>query len=375
MPIYLDHNATTPLDPRVLDAMLPYLTGPFGNPSSVHRYGRAARAAIDRARAQIAAFVGAQAAEIIFTGGGTEANNLAIKGVAATQTPGRVLVSAVEHPAVLEPAQALVQYGWQCEHVAVDANAIVTPTALAAKLRDDTRLVSVMSANNETGSVQPISELVATAHQHGALFHTDAVQAAGKLPLNFAASGVDLLTLTAHKFYGPKGVGALVVNKRIDLQPLLHGGGQEQGLRGGTENLAAIVGFGVAAELAQQVREARMTQVQMLRDAFECELAQQSNITIFAQGVERLANTCQFSLRGIEGETLLMALDKHGVAVSSGSACASDKTEPSHVLTAMGVPHEVAIGAIRVSFGQANSMDDVQALLGALVQIRAELAI
>lgn len=375
MPVYLDHNATTPLDQRVLDAMLPYLTGPFGNPSSVHRYGRAARAAIDRAREQIAAFVGAQAAEIIFTGGGTEANNLAIKGIAATHTPGRVLVGATEHPAVLEPAQALTQNGWQCEHIAVNANAVVTPTVLAEHLRDDVRLVSVMTVNNETGSIQPVAALAEIVHQHGAIFHTDAVQAVGKLPLDFAASGVDLLTLTAHKFYGPKGVGALVVNKRIDIQPLLHGGGQEQGLRGGTENLAATVGFGAAAVLAQQERDARMAQVQTLRDAFERELAQQPNITIFAQAAERLPNTCQFSLAGIEGETLLMALDKRGIAVSSGSACASDKTEPSHVLTAMGVPHDVAIGAIRVSFGQDNTHDDVRALLGALAEIRAELRI
>jgi len=360
MSAYLDNNATTQLDPRVLEAMLPYLSGPYGNPSSVHRFGRLGRQAIDRAREQVAALVGGRASEVIFTGGGTEANNLAIKGVLGRR-PGPVLIGATEHHAVLEPAEASAEYAL----LSVDIDGQIDSAALS-----EASLISVMWVNNETGVIQDIPALVA-ANAGRALMHSDAVQAAGKIPLNFAESGLDLMTVAAHKFHGPKGVGALCVNTAVDLEPLLHGGGQESGIRGGTENIAGIVGMGVAAELAQAELNEREAHTRMLRDGLEEKLLKNNKIIIFGDRSKRIPNTSMFAVSGWMGETLVMELDRRGLAVSAGSACQSGKGEPSHVLLAMGIDPEVAQGAIRVSFSKDNQASDVDALITALDALTA----
>jgi cysteine desulfurase len=372
MPTYLDHNATTQLDPGVLEAMLPYLSGPYGNASSLHRYGRAARDAVERAREQVAALVGAQPAQIVWTSGGTESNNLALKGVAAVSR-GRILYGATEHPAVMEAAEALAsQRG--IESIAVDANGQVEWPRFERQLAvGPVALVALMRANNETGVLQDVGRAAQLAHDVGALLHVDAVQAAGKIALDFAALDADLMSLSSHKLYGPKGIGALVRQTRIELLPLHHGGPQEKGLRGGTENVAAIVGFGAAAELAQREWQVRAEHTRALREHLEGALTQLDGVRIFAAGVERLPNTVQFALPGFDGEALLMQLDRKGFAVSSGSACASGKNEPSHVLLAMGVDRDVARGAIRVSLGASNTVEQIDGFVGALGQVRAAL--
>ncbi|MGH8415349.1 MAG: cysteine desulfurase family protein, partial [Gammaproteobacteria bacterium] len=296
MGIFLDHNATTPLDPRVLDAMLPWLRGVQGNPSSVHRYGREARTALDKARAQVAALVNAQPAQVVFTGGGTEADNLALRGVCHGKPVGKLLVSAAEHAAVLETAEALAAQSWQVEKIPVDGQGRIDPGALEELLDKDVRLVSVMLANNETGVVQDVKSVAEPIHQYGALMHTDAIQAAGKISVNFTALGVDLMTLSAHKLNGPRGVGALIVNRRVDLVPLVTGGGQEQGLRGGTENLAGIIGFGKAAELASSELNIRTAKLCSLRDQLEAGLKCIHGIRIFAEQAQRLPNTVQIGV-------------------------------------------------------------------------------
>ncbi|MHB1241670.1 MAG: cysteine desulfurase [Chromatiales bacterium 21-64-14] len=369
MAVYLDYNATTPLDPRVAEAMGPYLTGPPGNPSSAHRFGRAARAALDQARAQVAALVGAQPEQVVFTSGGTEANNLALKGAAATLESGRIAVSEVEHASVLAPANTLGRRGWGIDPIAPDAAGRIVPAAVRQVLTGTTRLVSVMSANNETGVLQALAPLAALVREAGAWMHTDAVQAAGKVPVDFAASGVHLMSLSAHKIGGPVGVGALVVDRTVDLAPLLEGGGQEHGLRGGTENVVGIVGFGAAAALAGAGLETYGVHLRGLRDQLERGLAEWRQAVVFGQGAERLPNTVQFALPGIAGETLLLELDRRGVAVSSGSACHTGRAEPSHVLVAMGVPAELAHCAVRVSFGRDSTAADVDALLSALAAV------
>ncbi|GMQ87631.1 MAG: cysteine desulfurase NifS [Gammaproteobacteria bacterium] len=368
MKLYLDYNASTPLDERVLAAMTDCMAGMPGNPSSTHQFGRALRARLDSAREQVAALAGVQSAQVIFTGGGSEANNLALHAVTAGQAAGRLAVSSIEHPSVLEPARALTGRGWQLDLIEVDEQCRVTPQALAEKLHRDTRLVSVMTANNETGVIQDIVGLAAQARSAGAIFHTDAIQAAGKIALDFKSSGVQLLTLSAHKIYGPMGVGALVVDKSLEVAPLIYGGGQEKGLRAGTENVAGIVGFGVAAELAKTQLEQRAAHTRSMRDRLERGLARYAEVTVFAREAERLPNTVQLAVAGIDGETLLMQLDRTGIAVSSGSACASGENEASHVLLAMGVDADTARGAIRISLGKDTTESDIDILLAALDQ-------
>ena len=373
MPVYLDHNATTPLDARVLDAMRPYLTGPYANPSSQHRYGRAARDAVETARRQVAALVGADPGEVIFTSGGTEANNLAIKGVAARSARGRLLHSPLEHPCVIEPLQALARAGWTVEPLVVDADGRVDLAELERQLRGgDVRLVSCMVANTETGVIQDAARIGAAARRAGAIFHADAVQAAGKIPVSFPDSAAQAMSLSSHKLYGPKGAGALIADAALDLEPLLHGGGQERGLRGGTENVAALVGFGVAAELALAELASRTTHARQLRDRLESALARLGAPRIFGAGAPRVPNTVQFAVPGVHSATLLGLLDKQGFAVSSGSACASGTDEPSHVLLAMGVPADLALCAIRVSFGKDNTERDVDAFVAALGGLLAQ---
>jgi len=367
-PVYFDHNATTPLDPRVLEGMLPYLREQFGNASSRHEYGRAARRAIDEARQRVAYAAGAHPTEVVFTSGGSEANNLFIKGVAASFAPGLVAMSAIEHPCVREPARQLARAGWRLREIAVDDNCRVAGADFEAVLAEKPAIVSIMLANNETGAVQDISALAVQTRPTRAWFHSDAVQAFGKRPLDFRAlngAGVHALTLSAHKLGGPKGAGALVVDKRVELQPLIAGGGHERGLRSGTENVAAIVGFGLAAELAVARLDARARQLAALRAELEAGLVAQG-ATIFAGAAERLPNTSYFAFAGIDGETLVGKLDRAGFAVAAGAACSSANPEPSHVLLAMGVESRLARGAVRVSLGTDNTASQVRDLLGAL---------
>lgn len=369
MSIYLDHNATTPVDAEAWEAMQPYLRESFGNPSSHHEYGRRARAAVEQAREQVARLVNARGAVVVFTSGGTEANNLALKGAAAVMPDGGIVVSAVEHSSVLGPARALAARGWRLDLVPADTQGRVTPAALSRALAPDTRLVSIMTANNETGVIQDIPALAATAA--GAIVHTDAVQAAGKIELDFAGSGVHMMSLSAHKLQGPKGAGALVVHKSLDLEPQLQGGGQEAGLRAGTENVAGIVGFGAAAERALRERTVCAAQCIALQARLETQLRAIAGVEIFGAEAPRLSNTVFFAAAGIDGATLLLKLDQAGFAASSGSACASAQPEPSHVLLAMGVERERAFGAIRVSLGAGNSGEQIDAFAEAL---RREIA-
>lgn len=351
--IYFDHNATTPLDERVLAVMLPFLTTFYGNPSSLYRHGRVVRSAIDTAREQLAALIDAPASDIIFTSGGTEANNLALASLPAH---GRLAISAIEHPSVAEPAQQLSRLGTPLDIIAVDNQGYVSIDNLPETPAD---LVSIMLANNETGVVQDLPPLVAKLNELGAVVHTDAVQALGKIPLSFRQLGVQLMSVSSHKIYGPKGCGALVRGKDTVINPLLLGGGQEQELRAGTENVAAIVGFGKAAELAKAELVARSAQLSQLRDTLEAGLAQLPGVVIFARQAQRLPNTVQFGLPDSDGEMLLMKLDKKGIAVSSGSACASGGSLPSPVLLAMGVDATFAKSAIRVSLGINNTEAEV----------------
>lgn len=369
-PAYLDYNATAPVHPQVLEAMLPWFSQRFGNASSRHEYGRAARAAIDEARARVAAAVGAHATEVIFVSGGSEANNLFVKGAAALDRPGLIAISAIEHPCIREPAKALQRQGWQVREIAVDTDGCIATDDYLDVLQNRPKLISVMLANNETGVVQDVVALAEKARPTRAWFHTDAVQALGRIPVDFRAlndSGVHALSVSAHKIGGPKGAGALVVDKRLDLMPLISGGGHERGLRSGTENVPAIVGFGLACELATADLDASAQRLRGLRAELECGLAEQGAM-IFSRDAERLPNTVCFSLPGIEGETLVAKLDRAGFAVASGAACSSANPGPSHVLTAMGVAPERARSAVRVSLGRQTTTQEVSDFLIALAQ-------
>jgi cysteine desulfurase NifS len=368
--VYLDHNASTPMDPEVLTAMLPYLAEEYGNPSSIHGMGNRARTAVAEARRIIAQLLNCTARRLIFTGGGSEADTLAIKGAARPRKrQGRHLItSAVEHPAVIETCRALAGEGFETTVLPVNRNGVVEPAALAAALRPDTILVSVMLANNETGAVQPIAELAGLAHARGALFHTDAVQAMGKIPVDVAALGIDLLTVSAHKVHGPKGIGAIYLRQGIDIEPLIHGGGQEWGLRAGTENVAGIVGFGRACELARRRLEAgENARLSTLRDRLAAGIGKIiPGARINGEGATRLPNTLNMILPAIRGESLVLLLDRHGLRFSSGSACKSGNPEPSPALLAMGLSREEAHCSVRFSLGPANTEEDIDYTLTAL---------
>ena len=366
--VYFDHNATTPVDPAVLEAMLPWFSTQFGNASSRHEYGRAARKAIDEAREQVAAAAGAHATEVVFTSGGSEANNLFLKGAAAFLKPGALAVSAVEHPCVIKPAEQLARRGWQLHRLTVDVEGRVDEAAYRRTLSLNPKLVSVMLANNETGVLQDVGALAEMARDAGAFFHTDGVQALGKIAVDFRAlnaRGVNALTLSAHKLGGPKGAGALVLDKRIEIEPLIAGGGHERGLRSGTENVAAIVGFGAACELATQGLAERAARLSALRQRLEDGL-RAMGATLFGDGAKRLPNTVYFAIAGFDGETLVAHLDHAGYALASGAACSSANPEPSHVLQAMGVPDGLARGAVRASLGAGNTSAQVDAFIDAL---------
>jgi cysteine desulfurase len=367
--IYFDHNATTPIDDRVLEAMLPFLKTFYGNPSSLYRHGRITSSAIDAAREQLAALIGVQPGRIIFTSGGTEANNLAL----ATLAPqARLAVSATEHPSVIEPALHLKSSGHELTLLNVDTNGLITQDAIDEVIKLKPGLVSIMLANNETGVVQNIAHYAGQLRAQGITVHTDAVQALGKIPVDFNRLGVHLMSLSSHKIYGPKGCGALVFEKSVAIsapapgrpaaytpslaiKPILLGGGQEQGFRAGTENVAAIVGFGKAAELAKTELAERHAHLLKLRTLLEQGLSAIPGLTVFSAQADRLPNTVQMGIHGIDGEMLLMQLDQKNIAVSSGSACASGQREPSPVLVAMGVEPAQAKSAIRISLGKANT--------------------
>lgn len=375
-PVYFDWNATTPLEPMVRDAMLPWMGAVdpvrFGNASSRHDYGRQARAAIDDARARVATAVGAHPTEVIFTSGGSEANNLFLKGAAACLKPGTLAVSAIEHPCVREPAYQLRRAGWTLKEIAVNAQGMIDAHDWEQALAARPALVSVMLANNETGVVQDLARLAREARAAGSYFHTDAVQALGKLELDFRALGVNAMTLSAHKVGGPLGAGALLLDKRVELAPLIAGGGQERGLRSGTENVAAIVGFGVACERAVARRESESHRLALLRNEIERELAVLGAV-VFARAAQRLPNTVFFAFDNIDGETLVGKLDRAGFACASGSACSSAQPEPSHTLLAMGVDALVARGAVRVSLGRDTTAEEVGRFVDVLARVVEDL--
>ena len=358
--VYLDHNATTPLDPRVLDAMLPFLRDDYGNPSSLHWFGQRARGAVEEARARVAELVGADPAEIVFTSGGSESDNAALRGATAKAKPPRsgIVCTAIEHHAVLNTAKALRDEGRPVAIVRVGEGGAVDLEELAASVGETTALVSVMLANNETGVLQPVAEAARLAHARGALVHCDAVQGAGKVVVDVRALGVDLLTLSAHKIYGPKGVGCLYVRRGTPLAALVRGGGQERNRRAGTENVAGVVGFGAAAALARESLPADAVRVAALRDRLEARLLAIPGARRNGEG-PRVPNTTNVSFEGVEAEGLLIALDLEGIAVSTGAACAAGGVEPSHVLRAMGLPPERVESSLRLSLGRATTEPDV----------------
>ncbi|GAB2965943.1 cysteine desulfurase [Amycolatopsis acidiphila] len=358
-PVYLDHNATTPVDPRVAEAALPYLATHFGNPSSGHAYGHAASAAVVAARAQVAAFLGCAAEEIVFTGGGSDADTLAVRGAALAHPGDHVITQVTEHPAVLAVCESLERlHGFRVTRLPVDETGLVRPADLRAALTPGTVLVSVMHANNETGTIQPVRELAAIAHEAGALFHTDAAQTAGKIPVSVRDLGVDLLSITGHKFYAPKGVGALYLRAGLGLEPSTYGGGQERGLRAGTENVALIAALGRAAELCD-VSAAERTRLQVLRELLHSTLRQRlpGRVRLNGHPGLRLPNTLNVSVEGVPAAELLAAVPE--VATSTGSACHEGDVRPSPVLTAMGLPASRATSALRLTLGRWTGEDDV----------------
>jgi cysteine desulfurase len=377
MRIYLDHNATTPVDPAAAEAMMRALQDLFGNASSVHYYGQQAKAAIDTARSAIAALIGGEPSEIIFTSGGTEADNFAIRGVAeAQEVTGRkhLITSGIEHEAVLNTFKALARRGWKTTVLPLDATGIVSPDRLREAMTDDTALVSIMHANNEIGTIQPVAELAKIAHAHGALFHTDAVQTAGKIPVSVRPLDVDLLAISGHKFYGPKGVGALWVKRGVRLAPFLAGGKQERNRRAGTENVPGIIGIGAAATLATAKMPVESVRLAALRDRLEDGILKNvANTDVNGARDTRVPNTTNISFERIEAESLLIALDLEGVAVSTGSACSSGTLEPSHVLKAMGLPSHRAQNSIRFSLGASNTEEQIDHVIEILPRIVTKL--
>lgn len=369
----MDHSATTPVDPSVLQKMLPFFSEKYGNPNSVHAWGREVRTAVDEARASVARLLNADPREILFTGGGSEADNLAIKGVAETLSgKGRhVITSAIEHHAVLDTVKWLGKEGFDITILPVDSNGRVSVEDFRSAVRPDTILATVMYANNEVGTIQPIRELGEICREKGILFHTDAVQAAGHIPLDVKDLPVDLLTMAAHKMYGPKGVGALYVRKGVRLAPLVHGGGQEFGLRSGTENTAGIVGFGAAAELAaRRIVNGEIDEERRLRDRLiDGILSRIEDVILTGHRTARLPFHASFCIRYIEGEAMLLRLDFSGIGASSGSACTSGSLEPSYVLLAMGLDHATAHGSLRLTLGKDTTEEDIDTILETLPPI------
>jgi cysteine desulfurase len=377
MRIYFDHNATTPVDPAVAETVTRVLTAEYGNASSVHHFGQRAKALLDEARSAVAALLGAEASEIVFTSGGTESDNFALRGAAEAAEPtGRrhLIASSIEHEAVLNTLKALARRGWRTTLLPVDASGIVHPDALAGAIADDTAIVSVLHANTEIGTVQPIAELARLAHARGALFHTDAVQSVGKIPVDAIALGVDLLSLSAHKFNGPKGAGALWIKRGARVTAILTGGKHERNRRAGTENVPAIAGLGVAARVAAAKLTGEAARIAALRNRLEeAILAAVPGTTINGAREPRVPNTTNISFDAVEAESLLIALDLEGVAVSTGSACSSGTLEPSHVLRAMGLPTPRTQNSIRLSLGAGNTEAEVDFVVSKLPGIVEKL--
>jgi cysteine desulfurase len=377
MRVYFDYNATTPVSPDVLDAVMAMTRDQFGNPSSVHHFGQRAKAALDEARAAVATLINAEPSEVVYTSGGTESDNFAIRGVAEALEPtGRrhLIASAIEHEAVLNTLKALGRRGWRTTLLPVDRTGIVDPERLRAVITNETALVSVMHANNEIGTIQPIAQLAAIAHEHGALVHSDAVQSVGKIPVDVRSMGLDLLSLSAHKFNGPKGAGALWIKRGTRMQPILTGGKHERSRRAGTENAPALVGMGVAARLAQGKLSAEGARVGHLRDRLEEEILRTISGTM-VNGVRspRVPNTTNISFERVEAESLLIALDLEGIAVSTGSACSSGTLEPSHVLKAMGFSAHRTQNSLRFSLGLFSTDEEVDRVVSVLPGIVEKL--
>jgi len=377
VPIYLDHNATTPVDPEVVDAMSVALREQFGNPSSIHAFGQQAKSALDEARDRVAALLGASASDIVFTGSGTEGDNLALRGVSgmpAMASRRHIVVGAIEHEAVRTTAQAMARQGWRVTEVPVGPFGVVEPDDLRLAMQPDTAIVAVMHANNEIGTIQPVAELARIAHDAGALFHTDAVQSAGKIPIDVGALGIDMLAISAHKFGGPKGVGAIWLRRGLGLISILTGGRQERGRRAGTENIPGLVGLGVAARLAGERLVSNGSRIAALRDRLEHGILEGiPGTTVNGDRERRLPNTTNISFEAVEGESLVIALDLEGIAVSTGSACSSGTLEPSHVLRALGLPAPRVQSAIRFSLGQATTEAEIETALDILPRVVSRL--
>jgi cysteine desulfurase len=371
--IYLDHAATTPVDPEVLEAMLPYYVESFGNPSSIHSFGRETRKALDQARATVAKEIGAaEPSEIIFTGSGSESDNMAIKGVALSyrEKGDHIITSAIEHHAVFDTCKFLEKQGFKVTYLPVNGEGLVNPADLKQALTDKTILVTIMHANNEVGTIQPIAEIAKILKERKILFHTDAVQTTGSIPVDVHELGVDLLSLAAHKFYGPKGVGVLYARKGIRLTPVIHGGAQERNRRAGTENIAGIVGLAKALELANQKLPETSKRLTELRDYLIDNVLQKFEyVRLNGHRTQRLPGNANFSFEFIEGESLLLNLDLKGIAASSGSACTSGSLEPSHVLLGMGICHEIAHGSLRLTLGKSTTREEIDYVLEVLPEI------
>ncbi|MEJ7613661.1 MAG: cysteine desulfurase NifS [Candidatus Fervidibacter sacchari] len=376
--IYLDYAATTPLDPRVLEAMLPYMTEQFGNPNSIHSFGREARLAVDEAREKIAQLLNCQPSEIVFTSGGTESDNLALRGVAEAygHKGNHIVTTAIEHHAVLRTCRALEDKGFSVTYLPVDEHGLVFPEQVAEAVNEKTVLVSIMHANNEIGTIEPIAKIVKAVKEKrpDIVVHTDAVQTVGHIPVDIQELGVDLLSFSAHKFYGPKGIGGLFVRKGVRLVPQVTGGGQERNRRSGTENVAGIVGMARALELAVEEMPTELPRLQALRDELiEGVLNSVPESRLNGHPNLRLPHNANFSFRGIDGETLLLQLDMHGIAASSGSACSSGSLEPSHVLLALGLDYELAIGSLRITLGRFTTREHIVRLLDLLPKVVEKL--
>lgn len=371
MKVYMDNAATTKLSPDVLNAMMPYLTDIYGNASSVHAFGREAREGVEHARNQVAAAINASPDEIFFTAGGTESDNMAIKGVAHkyAKKGKHIITTAIEHHAVLHTCEALEKEGYEVTYLPVDEDGLISVEQVRAAMRDDTLLVTVMFANNEVGTIEPIAEIGALCRERNVLFHTDAVQAVCHIPIDVRAMNIDLMSISAHKFHGPKGIGALYCRKGIVLEPVIVGGAQERKRRAGTENVAGIVGLGAAIERAHKNMATDMARVSALRDKLISGILKDiPHVKLNGHPTQRLPQNVNFSIRYIEGESILLMLDINGIAASSGSACTSGSLDPSHVLLAMGIPHEIAHGSLRLTLSDMTTDEEVDYVLEALTK-------
>ncbi len=372
--IYLDNAASTQIHEDVLNSMLPYLKEQYGNPSSIHRYGRLAHKAIERSRKQIASLINAEPSEILFTSGGTESNNTALRGIAMKNTSGQIITSVIEHDAILEPCKKLEQNGFDVDYLPVNEFGMVDSSVLKSHISDKTSLVSIMFGNNEVGTIQSISELSKICNENNILFHTDAVQAVGKVPIDVKKLGIDLLSISSHKLYGPKGIGALYIKNGIDIDPVILGGGQERGLRSGTENVSSIVGFGKACEMAKNNLNENISQIKKLRDNLvEKVLHEIPEVTLNGHPQFRLPNNAHFTFLGVNGEDLIIKLDEYGIAASTGSACSVNTQKASHVLQAMGFSLEQITGSLRLTIGIFNDQKEIDQTVNILKKVVQEL--